>query len=297
MPKNSKTNSLESLQAELEKAERKKKYYEQQEKILTRKVIPKLTRAERTNRLCTRAGMLESFLVHPELLSNDQVMDLLKIAFRQKEVKEGKTAEASVKREEVTIKFGKGLAEPFQSKDGREFMRISIPNQDPADKTPWASFVLPAKAVHENQYDKGLWAKIPADGTTVVTKPVLKGQDEQGKNIWEDQKTSVPNPELKSMVEAYKTRAPQARESARGETRCPRKGHSIEAHSGEDSESKVENQERSGTVSQRGGESCLGTYFFSWYHGTYHVRKNCVLDLKIGHGIISVPTRYPAWED
>ena len=32
--------------------------------------------------------MLESFLVHPELLSNDQVMDLLKIAFRQKEVNE-----------------------------------------------------------------------------------------------------------------------------------------------------------------------------------------------------------------
>ena len=86
MPKKKNPDSLESLQAELEKAERKKKYYEQQEKILTRKVIPKLTRAERTNRLCTRAGMLESFLVHPELLSNDQVMDLLKIAFRQKEV-------------------------------------------------------------------------------------------------------------------------------------------------------------------------------------------------------------------
>jgi hypothetical protein len=63
-------------------------------------------------------------------------------------------------------------------------MRILIPNQDPGDKTPWASFVLPAKAVHENQYGKGLWAKIPAEGTTVVTKPVLKGQDEQGKNIY-----------------------------------------------------------------------------------------------------------------
>ena len=88
MPKKNNSDSLESLQDELEKAERKKKYYEQQEKILTRKVIPKLTRAERTNRLCTRAGMLESFLVHPELLSNDQVMDLLKIAFRQKEVNE-----------------------------------------------------------------------------------------------------------------------------------------------------------------------------------------------------------------
>ena len=86
MPEKQKPESLEVLHDELEKAERKKKYYEQQEKILTRKVIPKLTRAERTNRLCTRAGMLESFLVHPELLSNDQVMNLLKIAFRQKEV-------------------------------------------------------------------------------------------------------------------------------------------------------------------------------------------------------------------
>ena len=123
-------------------------------------------------------------------------------------------------QEEVTIKFGKGLAEPFQSKDGREFMRITIPNQDPTDKTPWASFVLPAKAVHENQYGKGLWAKIPADGTTVVTKPTLQGQDDKGKNIWQDVKTQVPNRDLKTMVEAYKTKAPQEksaqpRESAR----------------------------------------------------------------------------------
>ena len=115
-------------------------------------------------------------------------------------------------QEEVTIKFGKGLAEPFQSKDGREFMRITIPNQDPADKTPWASFVLPAKAVHENQYGKGLWAKIPAEGTTVVTKPTLQGQDDKGKNIWQDVKTQVPNRDLKAMVESYKTREPQAKE-------------------------------------------------------------------------------------
>ena len=78
-------------------------------------------------------------------------------------------AKEAAQREEVTIKFGKGLAEPFTSKDGKEFMRITVPNQDPADKTPWASFVLPAKAVHENQYGKGLWAKIPADGKTTVT--------------------------------------------------------------------------------------------------------------------------------
>ena len=56
---------------------------------------------------------------------------------------------------------------------------------------------------------KGLWAKIPADGSTVVTKPTLQGQDDKGKNIWQDVKTQVPNTELKAMVEAYKTRAPQ----------------------------------------------------------------------------------------
>lgn len=152
----------------------------------------------------------------PENTRNDnvQVPDFVQEAEAQmaKEGREGKTAEAPEKREEVTIKFGKGLAEPFTAKDGREFTRIMIPNQDPADKTPWASFVLPSKAVHENQYGKGLWAKIPADGHTVITKPVLVGQDEAGKNVWEDQKAKVPNRELKGMVEAYKTREPQTKE-------------------------------------------------------------------------------------
>ena len=88
MPEKNYAESRAKLEAENEKAEKKAHYYEQKEKILSRSVIPQLTRKERTNRLCTRAGMLESFLVHPELLTNDQVMELLRIAFRQKEVKE-----------------------------------------------------------------------------------------------------------------------------------------------------------------------------------------------------------------
>ena len=32
------------------------------------------------------------------------------------------------------------------------------------------------------------------------------------RNIWDNVKTNVPNRELKSMVEAYKTRTPQTRE-------------------------------------------------------------------------------------
>ena len=85
--------------------------------------------------------------------------------------------------EEITLHFGKGTVEPFTAKDGREMMKIVIHNEDRSDHTPWASFVLPVKAVHENQYGKGLWAKIPADGHTTLTKPYLAGQSEEGKNI------------------------------------------------------------------------------------------------------------------
>jgi len=120
--------------------------------------------------------------------------------------------------EEISLKFGKGLAEPFTAKDGKEYMRILIPNQDASDHTPWASFVLPAKSVHENQFGKGLWAKIPADGHTTVTKPERVGTREDGKGIWEDRKSFVPNRELKGMVEAYKSRDREAsdRESVIG---------------------------------------------------------------------------------
>ena len=105
------------------------------------------------------------------------------------------------KREEITIKFGKGLAEPFTAKDGTEYMKISIPNQDRSDKAPWASFVLPSKSVHENQYGKGLWAKLPAEGATSVTKPTENGWDDKGRTIWQNVRKQVSNRELKAMVE------------------------------------------------------------------------------------------------
>ena len=117
------------------------------------------------------------------------------------------------KREEITIKFGKGLAEPFTAKDGKEYMKISIPNQDRSDKTPWASFVLPAKSVHENRYGKGLWAKLPADGNTTVSKPTLQGYDDKGRNLWQEEKSQIPNRELKELVEFYKTKIPQMMET------------------------------------------------------------------------------------
>ena len=106
-------------------------------------------------------------------------------------------------REELTIKFAKGLAETFTSKSGKELVRIKIPNIDPDDHSPWMSFVLPAKAVHENQYGKGLWAKIPADGTTTVSQSERR-ETEEGGHIWERLDTVLTNQQLKMLVENYK---------------------------------------------------------------------------------------------
>ena len=39
--------------------------------------LKRLTRGERTHRLCTRAGMLETFLRKPTVLTDDDVMELL----------------------------------------------------------------------------------------------------------------------------------------------------------------------------------------------------------------------------
>ena len=107
--------------------------------------------------------------------------------------------------EELSIKFGKGLAEPFTARDGTEYMRIMIPNRDRTDTTPWASFVLKASQVHENKFGKGLWVKLPAGAHITVTKPVAVGV-ENGKTVWNNEKKSVSVPELKSMVEFYKTK-------------------------------------------------------------------------------------------
>ena len=75
------------------------------------------------------------------------------------------------KIEEITLHFGKGTVEPFTAKDGREMLKIVIPNADSNDHSPWSSFVA--------------------------------GQ-EDGKNIWKDEKTTISNRDLKARVEFYK---------------------------------------------------------------------------------------------
>lgn len=50
--------------------------------------LKRLNRSERTHRLCTRAGMLETFLKEPTVLTDDDVMELLTFIFRDRAVQE-----------------------------------------------------------------------------------------------------------------------------------------------------------------------------------------------------------------
>lgn len=67
---------LDKAIAEAERTKRQIKYYEDKVKILEHK-IPKLTRKERTHRLCTRGAMLEKYLQEPDLLTDEEVQEFL----------------------------------------------------------------------------------------------------------------------------------------------------------------------------------------------------------------------------
>ncbi len=63
------------------------RWAQHEEKILEHQ-YSQLTCKKRTHRLCAREAMLESFLTSPEVLTDDDVMDILKQAFSQTVVKD-----------------------------------------------------------------------------------------------------------------------------------------------------------------------------------------------------------------
>ena len=75
---------LEKLNQEIEKGEKKLRRLKHEEKILQNRA-KQLTRNERTHRLCTRGAALESYLPHPELVTDEQVSTILKLLFHRSE--------------------------------------------------------------------------------------------------------------------------------------------------------------------------------------------------------------------
>ena len=79
------SEKLEKLKHDQYVAERKLTAAKHKEKRLQSE-LKRLTRSERTHRLCTRAGMLETFLKEPTVLTDEDVMELLTFIFQSEAV-------------------------------------------------------------------------------------------------------------------------------------------------------------------------------------------------------------------
>ena len=153
-------------------------------------------------------------------------------------------------QKEITIRFSKKLADgPFEAKDGKSYVQVSIPNKDPEDKSPWASFILRAEQVHDNSDGTRQWAAIPADGITTLQRDVkTDAVNAEGKNIYRTQYRKVSNQELKKMVESYRNRgreetspkeAKTEGEKTKETVREPKKESEMTKRSGKDVKGKA----------------------------------------------------------
>ena len=96
------SEELEKLRHKQYVAERKLTAAKHKEKRLQNE-LKRLTRSERTHRLCTRAGMLETFLKEPTVLTDEDVMELLTFIFH---------SEAVQKKLDLLIANRKELGQP-----------------------------------------------------------------------------------------------------------------------------------------------------------------------------------------
>lgn len=79
------SEELEKLKHKQYVAERKLTAAKHKEKRMQSE-LKRLTKGERTHRLCTRAGMLETFLKEPTVLTDEDVMELLTFIFHSEAV-------------------------------------------------------------------------------------------------------------------------------------------------------------------------------------------------------------------
>lgn len=92
---------LEKLKHQKYIAEKKLTAAKHREKRLQHE-LKQLTRSERTHRLCTRAGMLETFLKEPTVLTDEDVMELLTFIFQSETVQKKLNLLIESRRETLT---------------------------------------------------------------------------------------------------------------------------------------------------------------------------------------------------
>ena len=124
----------------------------------------------------------------------------------QKEVKGdiAEKTEEAIRDAGLDIKLSvsdKLVSDPFVSpKDGNEYCRIKVPNEDRNDKSSWASFVVPAADVSDGA-DGKKEISLPKDGNKTLYTPKVTGYDQSNKPIYVNEKEKISNADLMNRFE------------------------------------------------------------------------------------------------
>ena len=70
--------------------------------------------------------------------------------------------------------------------------------------------MISQKMIHDNKFGKGVWMKLPENGTTRLSRSVKTGIDDKGGNIWHRETREVRNTELKTLMESYKNKGKES---------------------------------------------------------------------------------------
>lgn len=85
--------------------------------------------------------------------------------------------------EKETVKISANcVGNPFTSKTGAELVSVKVPNQDPADKSPWATFVVGADQVSDKDERNKVTLTLSANANISLKKTAVV----DGKNVQED---------------------------------------------------------------------------------------------------------------
>lgn len=108
-------------------------------------------------------------------------------------------AEEKMEKEQLTITVPGGLVKPPYDKNGVSYCRVMIPPADSSQKA-WDSFVVRADQITQGE-NGSKTISIGAEASHTLYHPTVVGNDENGRPQYVNEKTKVPNTEIKAMLD------------------------------------------------------------------------------------------------
>ena len=131
-----------------------------------------------------------------------QVNDLEAERTRSKTIPELTGTESAhnitAKQEKLTVSVSSKLVgEPFKAKDGNFYVRVKLPNENKADKSPWGSIVVKPDQVTENKVTGKTDISLNANGTVTIFKPEVVCYNQVNQPEYVNRKIKISTADLK----------------------------------------------------------------------------------------------------